>query len=119
MRKTAMEFEPEFTANSRVPLGSVIRFWSESNGPRANVLSNTPIPPAGVLPTNVGLSLSLFLKVRMELPVVVLLSSQMISVTPALQAGVRTAPTIANAIKAANDCRRANYATRDKDRNAA
>ena len=90
MWNTAIELEPEFTANSSVPSGLTRRFWSESNGPRANVLSNTPIPPAGVLPRNVGLPLPLFLKARMEFPPVLLLSSQMMSVTPAPQAGVRT-----------------------------
>src|SRR2546426_7976647 len=70
MRNTAIELEPELTANRSVPSGLTIRFWSESNGPRAKVLSKTPIPPAGVLPRKVGFPLPSFLKVRMELPAV-------------------------------------------------
>src|SRR2546428_290505 len=115
MRKTAIEFEPEFTANRSVPSGLTIKFWSESNGPRANVPSKTPIPPAGVLPRKVGFPVPLFLKVRMELPVVLLLSNQIISETPALQAEVRTAATIVNAIQKTNRRRRAGGATLDRD----
>src|SRR3984893_12933267 len=96
MRNTAIELEPELTANNRVPSLFTIRFWSESNGPSANVLSKTPFPPAGVLPRKVGLPLPSFLKVRMEFPAVLLLSSQIRSVTPALQAGACVAPSIAN-----------------------
>src|SRR2546427_5201217 len=119
MRKTAIEFEPEFTANRSVPSGLTIRFWSESNGPRANVPSKTPIPPAGVLPRKVGFPLPSFLKVRMELPAVLLLSSQIISETPALQAEVRTAAAIVNAINKTNRRRRASRAALDTDANTA
>jgi hypothetical protein len=40
----------------------------ESNGPSANVLSKTPIPPVGVVPRKIGLPVPSFLKVRMEFP---------------------------------------------------
>ena len=69
-----MEFEPEFTAKSKVPPGFAMRFWSESKGPRANVLSNTPMPPAGVVLIRVGLEVNSNLKAKMELPAVLLLS---------------------------------------------
>src|SRR5579864_4027636 len=103
MRKTAIELEPEFTANSSVPSSLTMRFWSESNGPRANVLSKTPIPSAGVLPRKVGFPLPSFLNVRMEFPAVLLLSSQMRSVIPALQAGVWAEHRIPNAPKKTHD----------------
>src|SRR2546422_11143871 len=116
MRNTAIELEPELTVNRSVPSGLTIRFWSESNGPRAKVLSKTPIPPAGVLPRKVRFPLPSFLKVRMELPAVLLLSSQIISETPAPQAEVRTAAVIVNAIKKTNKRRRVSRSALDRDR---
>ena len=71
------------------------------NGGRSKIsLVKTPIPPAGVLPRKVGFPLPSFLKARMEFPAVLLLSSQMMSVTPALQSGVWTPPIIANVSRA-------------------
>ena len=91
MRKTAVLFEPEFTANNSVRAGLTVRFWSESNAPRPNVASNTPIPPTGVLARNVGLPLPAWLKSRMKFAAVLFVSAYTTSEADALQGGIRAA----------------------------
>jgi len=67
------------------------------------------------VPKKFGVAVPLFWKAKIELPTVLLLSSQMISETPALQAVVVAAASIIKPIKQPQNCRRANCATPNED----